>query len=53
MDNAKKILLIDDDKAIRLVLSAILRKHDYLPIEIPDGRQAIEIFKKNYPLPFF
>jgi len=49
MDNAKKILLIDDDKAIRLVLSAILRKHDYLPIEIPDGRQAIENFKKELP----
>lgn len=49
MNDTKKIFLIDDDKAIRLVLSAILRKHNYLPIEIPDGRQAIEKFKKELP----
>ena len=49
MDTMKKILLIDDDKAIRLVLSAILKKNNYLPIEVPDGYKAIELFKKELP----
>jgi DNA-binding NtrC family response regulator len=49
MDTLKKILLIDDDKAIRLVLSAILKKHNYLPIEIQDGYRAIELFKRELP----
>ena len=49
MDTMKKILLIDDDKAIRLVLSAILKKNNYLPIEVPDGYKAIEIFKTELP----
>jgi DNA-binding NtrC family response regulator len=49
MDAMKKILLIDDDKAIRLVLGAILKKYNYLPIEIPDGHKAIEIFNTELP----
>jgi len=49
MDAMKKILLIDDDKAIRLVLSAILKKYNYLPIEVPDGHKAIEIFNTELP----
>jgi DNA-binding NtrC family response regulator len=49
MDAMKKILLIDDDKAIRLVLSAILKKYNYLPVEVPDGHKAIEIFDAELP----
>jgi len=49
MDAMKKILLIDDDKAIRLVLSAILKKYNYLPMEVPDGHKAIEIFNTELP----
>jgi DNA-binding NtrC family response regulator len=49
MDTLKEILLIDDDKAIRLVLSAILKKNNYLTIEAPDGYKAIELFKKELP----
>jgi DNA-binding NtrC family response regulator len=49
MDTLKRILLIDDDKAIRLVLSAILKKNNYLPVEVPDGRKAIEMFNTELP----
>lgn len=49
MDAMKKILLIDDDKAIRLVLSTILKKNNYLSIEASDGRQAIELYKNESP----
>jgi DNA-binding NtrC family response regulator len=49
MDTLKKILLIDDDKAIRLVLSTILKKYNYLPIEVQDGYKAIDIFETELP----
>ncbi len=49
MDTVKKVLLIDDDRAIRLVLSTVLKKNNYLPIEAPNGQKAIEIFKNELP----
>lgn len=49
MDTVKKILLIDDDRAIRLVLSTVLKKNNYLPVEAPNGQKAIEIFKNELP----
>jgi DNA-binding NtrC family response regulator len=49
MGTMKKILFIGDDKAIRLVLSAILKKNNYFPIEVPDGYNTIEIFKTELP----
>lgn len=45
----KKIYLIDDDRAIRLVLSAILKKSDYLPVEVSNGIEAVKLFKKELP----
>ncbi len=44
-----KILIIDDDKAVRLVLSTILKKNNYLTIEAHDGRKAIDVYKAERP----
>ena len=49
MNTIKKILLIDDDRAIRLVLSTILKKNNFFPIEASDGHKAIETFKDELP----
>ncbi len=45
----KKIYLIDDDRAIRLVLSAILKRNNYVPVEVSTGIEAIELFRKELP----
>jgi len=38
------ILVVDDDKSIRTILGAILRKHGYAVIDCGDGVEAIEQF---------
>jgi PAS domain S-box-containing protein len=38
------ILVVDDDKSIRTILGAILRKHGYSVVDCGDGVEAIERF---------
>ncbi|MCW8931523.1 MAG: SpoIIE family protein phosphatase [Gammaproteobacteria bacterium] len=44
-----KILIVDDDKTNRLVLSAYLKKDGYTVIAAENGLEAIERFQKDEP----
>lgn len=44
-----KILIADDNKIDRLILSRILEKYDYDVIQAEDGEQAISLFKEHSP----
>lgn len=44
-----KILIVDDDKVIRLSLSEMLQNNGFLPVDVSSGRQAIKLFKKEPP----
>ena len=51
MENARKILIVDDDKNLRKTLEEILRIHKFKTIGVDGGKEAIEIIKKEaYPL---
>ena len=39
-----KVLIVDDDKVIRLSLSEILQNNDFLPVDVSSGRQALRFF---------
>ncbi len=41
------ILVVDDDEAVRLYLSAILRKNGYVVLEAQDGAAAITIMRER------
>lgn len=44
-----KVLIVDDDKIIRLSLKEILEDNGFSSMEALSGRQAIELFKKEPP----
>lgn len=46
-DNKARILIIDDEEGIRLLLRAILTKEGYAVAEAEDGFKAIEMFKED------
>ena len=43
----KSILVIDDDKNIRLLLRAVLEREGYQVLEAPDGDKGVSEFKKS------
>jgi DNA-binding NarL/FixJ family response regulator len=45
----KKILVIEDEPEMRRNLTALLRYHDYAPIEAENGRQGIEAARREKP----
>jgi DNA-binding NtrC family response regulator len=45
-----KILVVDDDKNIRFTLKEFLIDNGFASIEAPNGKTAIEIFRKAKPL---
>ncbi len=45
----EKILLIDDDKILRMVLKKTLLKEGYQVIEAEDGDYGLELVKKEHP----
>jgi two-component system response regulator HydG len=45
----QKILVIDDDRDMRLLLSRYLQKHDFEVIEAANGKSALEILEKTEP----
>ncbi|MCW5699410.1 MAG: response regulator transcription factor [Rhodospirillales bacterium] len=49
MTNGKRVLLIDDDDALRETLSEQLRLHEEFTItSVEDGRRALELTKQDY-----
>ncbi len=47
--NAKKILIVDDDKAIRWVLSRTLRDWLFVPVEAESVKSAVRLFDSERP----
>jgi DNA-binding NarL/FixJ family response regulator len=45
----KKILIIEDEPEMRRNISALLRYHDYKPIEAENGRKGIEAARREKP----
>ena len=48
-NNAKKILVVDDDKAITTLLETLLSNHGYSVLTAYDGLEAMVQVKKNIP----
>ncbi len=44
-----KALIVDDEKTNRLVLKSLLSKQGYQTVEAKDGREAVELFKREAP----
>jgi len=44
---APRVLVADDDPAVRGVLRAMLRRGDYQVTEVEDGRAALECFERD------
>ena len=45
----KRILIIEDEPEMRRNISALLRYHDYEPIEAENGRKGLELARQNKP----
>jgi DNA-binding NarL/FixJ family response regulator len=45
----KKILIIEDEPEMRRNITALLRYHDYEPIEAENGRRGIEAVRREKP----
>ena len=45
--DAKKILLVEDEKAIRDAVAAYLEREGYWVVGVGDGQSAIEEFEKE------
>ncbi len=45
-----KVLIVDDEKNIRLTLSDFLTNNGFFPIEAANGEAALEVFKKEKPI---
>jgi len=51
MENTRKILIIDDDENLRKTLEDILRIHEFEPISVDSGKEAIDTIRKEaHPL---
>jgi DNA-binding NtrC family response regulator len=46
----QKILIIDDDRSVRLVLGTLLRKNGFVPLEASGGQEGISSLRKEHPL---
>lgn len=46
-DNNFKILLVEDDEALRFIVKDNLGQHNYEVLAAADGREALELFDKN------
>jgi two-component system, response regulator, stage 0 sporulation protein F len=45
----RKILIVDDQYGIRVLLQEVLGKEDYLIFQAPNGQTALEIVRKEKP----
>ena len=48
-DGLSKVLVVDDDRSIRRLLSAALEAHGYLPMEARDGQEALRMAALEQP----
>lgn len=48
-DQAAKILVVDDEPAIREVVGLYLRRDGYTVIAAADGEEALDLYRKNVP----
>ncbi len=48
-EDGLKILVVDDESAVRRIMSRVLLRHGYHPIEAADGREALEVFCHENP----
>lgn len=46
----KKILLVDDSRAVRLAAKRIISVFDFEALEAEDGQQALEVLKASQPV---
>ena len=46
--NTEKILLVDDERAIRLAVRTALTREGMQVTEAPDGSEALELLKKHF-----
>ncbi|MBN2414457.1 response regulator [bacterium] len=46
---AAKILIVDDDMGIRLLLSKFLQKQGFETVQAEDGLEAVEMAKEHHP----
>jgi DNA-binding response OmpR family regulator len=49
MADAEKILIIDDDNAVRATMRIILERAGYRVIEASDGVRGVELYRENTP----
>jgi CheY-like chemotaxis protein/anti-sigma regulatory factor (Ser/Thr protein kinase) len=45
-----RVLVVDDQEALRTLLSRLLEREGFEPVEAADGEQAVELFKSQLPL---
>jgi PAS domain S-box-containing protein len=48
LDGRGKVLIVDDEKIVRVAAGATLRRHGYEVLEAENGRQAIDLFRPNH-----
>ena len=44
---SKRVLIVDDDATIRLMLTGVLRRRDMIVDEALDGREALDLLKQH------
>jgi len=49
MSNAKKILVVDDQFGIRILLNEIFKKEGYVTYQAANGEQALSLVKEKQP----
>lgn len=49
MSEQLKLMIVDDQYGIRILLSEVFQKEGYRTFQVSNGQQALEITKKNRP----
>ena len=44
-----KALIVDDSRAMRLVIARILQHHDFSIVEVSNGREALDVMEQKGP----
>lgn len=48
-DDAKRVLIVDDESMLREAVADALRDEGYVALEGSDGREAVELFTREQP----
>lgn len=49
-ESAIRVLVVDDNRTNRMVLTALLKRHDYEILSAENGQQAVELFERERPV---